>query len=305
MNLLLAVSGGIDSMYLAHRASEFYPGASFAVAHCNFCLRGAESDGDETFVRTWCEISGMRCFTVRFDTMGKAAASGRSIEMEARELRYGWFTELCRREGFDAVVVAHNANDNAETLMLNLLRGTGLKGIRGMAARSTREDGLEILRPMLGITREEITLWMTSRGLVWREDSTNSESIAKRNILRNEVFPLLQKINPGFLRTLETDMENFAQADDITEEYFEKCGVRLEEKGIPVDRLLSLNHWEFVLWRLLESCGIKGPTFKKMTLLLEKYRSGPRGTVTLSGKTFQTSTHLIKAVKGRLVISKK
>ena len=134
MRILLAVSGGIDSMYLANRAPELFPGASFAVAHCNFSLRGEESDGDEEFVRGWCAERGISFFGMRFDTAAYASGKGISIEMAARELRYGWFARICREEGFDALAVAHNANDNAETLMLNLLRGTGSKGLRGMAA---------------------------------------------------------------------------------------------------------------------------------------------------------------------------
>ena len=134
MRILLAVSGGIDSMYLANRAPELFPGASFAVAHCNFSLRGEESDGDEEFVRGWCAERGISFFGTRFDTAAYASEHGISIEMAARELRYGWFARICREEGFDVLAVAHNANDDAETLILNLLRGTGSKGLRGMAA---------------------------------------------------------------------------------------------------------------------------------------------------------------------------
>ena len=141
MRILLAVSGGIDSMYLANRAPELFPGARFAVAHCNFTLRGAESDGDEAFVRDWCAAHALDCFVQRFDTAAYATEHGVSIEMAARELRYAWFARLCREKGFDAVAVAHNADDNAETMLLNLLRGTGTRGLRGMG----EHDG--IVRP--------------------------------------------------------------------------------------------------------------------------------------------------------------
>ena len=242
MKLLLAVSGGIDSMYMANRASDFYPEASFDVAHCNFGLRGSESDGDEEFVREWCASRGLRCHVHRFATREQAAREGRSIEMTARDQRYAWFSELCRQEGLDAVVVAHNANDNAETMLLNLLRGTGVKGIRGMAQESLRDDGLKILRPMLGISREEIRSWMTGRNLTWREDSTNAENVVKRNILRNEIFPLLEKINPSFLPTLAADMERFSQVDDIAEDYFKESGFADCTDNVSVDKLLALDH---------------------------------------------------------------
>ena len=127
MKVLLAVSGGADSMYMLHRAPELFPGASFTVAHCNFGLRGEESDGDEAFVRSECESLGIPCLSKRFDPLAYASANGVSVEMAARELRYSWFRELCLNRGFTAIATAHNANDNAETLILNLLRGTGTK----------------------------------------------------------------------------------------------------------------------------------------------------------------------------------
>lgn len=304
MKLLLAVSGGIDSMYLANRASELYPGASFDVAHCNFRLRGEESDGDEAFVREWCDSHGIRCHVRSFDTAARATETGKSVEMTAREQRYGWFSELCGKEGFDAVVVAHNANDNAETMILNLLRGTGTKGVRGMAAESVRDDGLKILRPMLGLSRREIQGWMSQRGLKWREDSTNAESVVKRNLLRNEVFPLFERINPSFLQTLSADMERFSQVDDIADDYYRNSGVADDVDGVPVDRLLNLEHWEYVLWRALERCGLSQATFGKLVDLLGKYKSRPKGTVTLGSKVFESPTHTIRIEKGRILIKK-
>lgn len=232
-------------MHLAHRASEFFPGASFAIAHCNFALRGEESDGDEQFVRDWAREAGLECLVKRFDTRGYAASHGVSIEMAARELRYGWFRELMADGGFDAVAVAHNADDNAETMMLNLLRGTGTRGLRGMAYS---RDG--VVRPMLGISREEIVAWMREHGYAWREDSSNAEQIYKRNILRHRVFPVLREINPGFLGTLAADMEHIAQADDIAEDYFAGC--RLDPDRIDIAALMGFRHWRYLLWRLTE-----------------------------------------------------
>jgi len=303
MRLLLAVSGGIDSMYLAYRASEFYPEASFAVAHCNFGLRGQESDGDEEFVREWCAKAGLDCFVTRFDTLGRAAERGESVEMAARALRYGRFSELCREEGFEAVVVAHNANDNAETMLLNLLRGTGTRGIRGMAPESHRTDGLIVLRPMLEISRVEITGWMRERGYAWREDSSNSESVVKRNILRNEVFPIFEKINPSFLQTLSADMKRFAMTDDIAEDCFQSCGIAAGADVIPLDTLLATEHWEYLLWRLLERCRLSGPTFDKLVGLLTRYKECRRGTITMSGKTFESPTHILRISGKKLIIT--
>lgn len=278
-------------MYMANRASDFFPEAAFAVAHCNFALRGEESDGDEAFVREWCSGHGIKCFVKRFDTKGLASLKGISIEMAARELRYAWFAELCEEHSFSAVAVAHNANDNAETLILNLLRGTGSRGLRGM------EQQERIRRPLLSIGRDEIWLWMTQHGCSWREDRTNAESSYKRNRIRNEIFPQFAQINPSFIRTLNEDMRRFAQADNIAEDYFQSVrgGVCGEDGAISVTELLAVKHWEYVLWRLLEPYNFSGPTFDKLVDLLHRYEENPLGTVTLGGKSFESADYILKA----------
>ena len=274
-NILLAVSGGIDSMYLANRASELFPGALLALAHCNFCLRGEESDGDEAFVRQWCRERGMECHVKRFDTLGYAEAHGLSTEMAARELRYGWFTQLCSEYGYEATAIAHNADDDAETLMLNLIRGTGLRGISGMGERPG------IVRPLLRTSREEIRKWMLEHGCSWREDSTNAQSLYKRNVLRNEIFPRLRDLNPSLTATLCEDMERFAQAGAIVEDYWLDARERVlcGDGSIDLRALLGLKHWEYVLWRLLEGSGIRKGEFED---LRDTLRSGRQ----IGGKRF-------------------
>ena len=296
MRILLAVSGGIDSMYLANRAPELFPGARFAVAHCNFRLRGAESDGDEAFVRDWCAAHGTDCFVERFDTRGYAAEHGVSIEMAARELRYAWFARLCREQGFRAVAVAHNADDNAETLLLNLLRGTGSRGLRGMGDR----EG--VVRPLLDTTRAEIRAWMQEHGHSWREDSSNAGNGPRRNRIRNEVFPVFAQINPSFVRTFGEDMRRIAQVDDIADAYFRsvRAGLTTEDGAIRIPAVLALAHWEYVLWRLVEDYSLSGPTFGKLTALLRRYREEPRGTVTIGGKVFEGNGVKL-AVEGELL----
>ena len=413
MKVLLAVSGGIDSMYMLHRAPELFPGASFAVAHCNFCLRGSDSDGDEAFVRDACSRLGVECFVNRFDTLGYSAEHGVSVEMAARELRYGWFASLCAGHGFDALATAHNANDNAETLILNLLRGTGTRGLRGIEASRVlwssttiplhpqgtggvppetpcvaslhyciggtkagiasedrgrpwpprradvpwgtaggnniserwegptgcdRTDGAcsdsawkqtvggmseaksfggnsrgvqpgppEIVRPLLMISREEIRKWMESNGKSWREDRTNAENEAKRNKIRNQVFPVFAEINPSFIRTLGADMDRIRQTDDIAEDYYREAAGRIVKEadgtvGISVPGLLELKHWRYVLWRILEDCSFSAETFDKLCTLLERYRTEPSGTVTLSGKKFEAPRYILRARKKNLIL---
>lgn len=269
--ILLAVSGGIDSMYMANRSEELFPGKKTVVAHCNFCLRGEESDGDEAFVREWCKKHDKTCHVKRFDTTAYASIKGISTEMAARELRYSWFKELRDTFGYEAVAVAHNACDNAETLILNLLRGTGSKGIRGM---EKSRNG--VLRPLLGTERNSIREWMEERHLTWREDSSNADSVYKRNLIRNEIFPLFAKLNPSYVRTLNGDMQRFSQADNIASEYYSSVrnSVLSEDGGcILTNRLTAIKHWEFVLWRLLEEFGgIGADEYASLTECLKEKR---------------------------------
>ena len=335
MRILLAVSGGIDSMYLAEKAPELFPGASFAVAHCNFRLRGDESDGDEAFVRQWCSDAGLDCFVRRFDTRAEAETKNISIEMAARDLRYEWFAALCRGEepsadgktGFDAVALAHNADDNAETLILNLVRGTGIKGMRGMSADVLDGRGVRILRPLLAVPREDIHRWMVSNGKTWREDSSNAGGEYKRNRIRHEVLPVLKELNPALLKTLTDDMAHFAQVDDIADDCYALLleGVACPEWSSPsgltpptakpavpplsgrgwhvpsghatpseqhlsisnIIRLVPRLHQRFFLWKMLSPYGFDSGTVESLADLLEK--SSADSGITLSGKTFEAA----------------
>ena len=274
MRILLAVSGGIDSMYLAENAGDLFPGCSFALAHCNFRLRGAESDRDETFVRDWCATHGLPLYVQAFDTVAFAAERGVSIEMAARELRYRWFARLCTDEGFDGVAVAHNADDDAETMMLHLLRGTGTRGLRGMASEGPIPygDGQgRLLRPMLGLERKEIEAWMRAHGCTWREDGTNTDTTIRRNLLRHKVFPLFEEINPSFRTALRRDREHIAQVDDIAEEFFlrEKAGIQDAAGRIDLDKLLACTHWRWLLFRLTEGSGLDAGHLESLIATLE------------------------------------
>lgn len=272
-SILLAVSGGVDSVVMASLAAHQYIGGGMAIAHCNFTLRGEESDGDEAFVKEFARRLGLKCFVKRFDTEGFARDNGVSIEMAARELRYRWFGELCDAYGFEGVCVAHNANDNAETLILNLLRGTGLRGICGMSFESVNPycsgdfpetgvipRGAKVFRPMLDFPRSEIEEYAREHGLQWREDSSNASNDYKRNIVRNEIFPLFEKINPSFVRTLNRDMDSFRTFADNP------------ERRELVERMLK--------------SGFNNSTIRDVLELLESGR-------TAVGKTFFSKTHVL------------
>ncbi|MBO4692756.1 MAG: tRNA lysidine(34) synthetase TilS [Bacteroidales bacterium] len=216
--ILVGVSGGVDSTVLLHilatlSSPDGYKGR-FSVAHMNFCLRGVESEGDEAFVKELCNTYGFALFTKRVDTLSFAKERGLSVEMAARELRYDWFKELAKKEDFAYLLTAHNANDNAETLILNLVRGTGRHGLN--AIRQMRADGgsLVVLRPLLSVERSEIENYAKEHNLSFRYDRTNSDNVYARNLVRNKVLPLLKEINPSVIATLNDDIERFREENE-------------------------------------------------------------------------------------------
>ena len=186
--LVLAVSGGVDSMVLTDLMQK--AGAHFVVAHCNFHLRGEESDGDEQFVRGYAEKNDLQCFVNHFDTEKYAAEKGVSIEMAARDLRYAWFEELRLQLGYDKIVLAHHADDQIETFFINLLRGAGLHGLKGMKPK----NGV-LIRPLLWASREQIRKYAVENQIVWHEDHTNAETVYLRNKIRNQLMPLMDEIS--------------------------------------------------------------------------------------------------------------
>jgi len=204
---IVGVSGGPDSVALLKTMME--AGCSCVVAHCNFALRGEESDGDEAFVRGLCAGMDVECLTVRFDTAEYAREKGFSIEMAARELRYEWFEKMRVEHDCDYIAVAHNLNDQVETFFLNLARGTGLKGLCGMEWMNGR-----VVRPLLGVTREEIMAYV---GADYRLDKTNNDVAYKRNRIRHKIVPEMMEMNPSFLRTMEKNIENLKSAQTLLE----------------------------------------------------------------------------------------
>ena len=201
--LLVCVSGGADSMALLHLCVSC--GMDCVAAHCNFRLRGEESERDCRFVRRECTRLGVELLVKEFDTQQYARRNALSIEMACRELRYDWFRHLRSERGLERIVVAHNADDDTETMLLNLLRGTGIKGLTGMSS-----DNGEILRPLLGAGRSEIEMYLKSIGAEWIVDSSNLSSEYKRNFLRNEVLPALRTRWPGLDKTLARTRSHLA-----------------------------------------------------------------------------------------------
>ena len=307
---LLAVSGGIDSICLASLFLNSSAGRRFAVAHCNFHLRGEDSDSDEALVAAWCGRNGVRYHKADFDTEQYASSHNISIEMAARELRYDWFASLCRDNGYYGVAVAHNANDNAETLILNLLRGTGLRGITGMQVETvvpvTRDElsGVRLLRPMLSFSRKQIEEYVAANSLEYHDDRTNAETVYKRNRIRHLVFPVFESLNPSFLTTFAREMNAFSKVQEIADDYFisvreSVCEPAGKDELLRVNavRLCHLKHYKYVLYRLLEVYGFRDRLLEPVVRLLESGK-------TFSGKVFEAPGYELITAGECLIVRK-
>lgn len=307
---LLAVSGGIDSICLASLFLNSSAGRRFAVAHCNFHLRGEDSDSDEALVAAWCGRNGVRYHKADFDTEQYASSHNVSIEMAARELRYDWFASLCRDNGYYGVAVAHNANDNAETLILNLLRGTGLRGVTGMQVETvvpvTRDElsGVRLLRPMLSFSRKQIEEYVAANSLEYHDDRTNAETVYKRNRIRHLVFPVFESLNPSFLTTFAREMNAFSEVQEIADDYFISvrdgvCEPAGKDELLRVNavRLCHLKHYKYVLYRLLEAYGFRDRLLEPVVRLLESGK-------TFSGKVFEAPGYELITAGECLIVRK-
>ena len=203
--VLAAVSGGVDSVALLHFLVENR--YKCAVAHCNFHLRGESSDLDAEFVKKLAKKYNIPLYINEFDTLKKAEQNGESIEMTARNLRYAWFDELLQNNDFQAVAVAHHQNDNAETILLNLIRGTGIRGLAGISPKREK-----FVRPFLCVTRSEIETYAKENDLQWCEDLTNSDTKFKRNHIRHKILPEMEQQNPAFVQNISKFAENILDA---------------------------------------------------------------------------------------------
>jgi tRNA(Ile)-lysidine synthase len=250
--LLLAVSGGIDSMVLL---DLFYKlRFDICVAHCNFQLRGKESDADELLVREICQDGYIPYFINSFETIDFAKENKLSIQLAARKLRYDWFQELLSL-GFEYVLTAHHLDDNVETFLINFTRGTGLEGLTGIPAQNEN-----IIRPLLPFSRDEIENYAIDNKIQWREDSSNASDKYFRNKLRHNIVPTLKELNTGFLDSFQNTLHHLQQAESLVNDasklVFEKV---VKEKGnqleIHLKTLLEFQNYKAYLFQWLKSYG--------------------------------------------------
>lgn len=251
--LLLAISGGIDSKVLLHLFHEL--NFNISVAHCNFMLREEESDKDEDFVRTTCESLNIPAYIQRFDTNQLALDYKLSIQLAARKIRYEWFSELLKTENLDCVLTAHHLDDEIETFLINLTRGTGLEGLTGIP-----EVNGTIIRPLLPFTREEIENYAKENEIKWREDASNASNKYLRNKLRHDVVPILKELNPSFMQSFQNTLNHLKQAqslvDDASRIVYKKV-VKEEgnQKKINILELIQLENYKSYLFQWLKPLG--------------------------------------------------
>ncbi len=247
---LIAISGGMDSVVLTHLCHNLK--LNFALAHCNFNLRGAESDADEDFVLEIAEDLDLEVFVESFDTETYASKNNLSIQMAARELRYNWFHELADQLNFDYILTAHHADDNLETFFINIMRGTGLDGLTGIP-----ETNGKLVRPLLPFSHTALQLFANNEKIVWRNDSSNASTKYLRNKLRHDVIPILKEMNPQFLQNFQKTQTHIQESVEIIDDAL----VRIQKKivhtsnnviQLDVKKLQQLSNPKVYLYQLLK-----------------------------------------------------
>jgi len=253
--ILLAVSGGADSMLMLHLFTN--SGFPVAVAHCNFGLRGAESDKDEQFVSDFCDKHNLAFFVKRFSTQDYARENGVSIEMAARDLRYSWLDVLLVKHGLDLLATAHHQDDVIETFLINLSRGSGIKGLSGIQPRSGR-----IIRPMLFISRTEILDYCMRMKIEFRTDLSNLDTVYKRNLIRHEILPLLEQVNPAFRKNALKTIGNLHETGQLFQQRMNEIRSFVyseDDQGvmIHIEKLLAFSPLRTILFELIREFGFQ------------------------------------------------
>ncbi|HWY99115.1 MAG TPA: tRNA lysidine(34) synthetase TilS, partial [Bacteroidia bacterium] len=279
-----------DSVVMANLFSK--SGCGFAIAHCNFQLRGAESGGDEQFVKELASKYNVPFFVKHFDVPRYAEAHKVSVQMAARDLRYNWFKEVIAKNKYNYIAIAHHSDDAIETFFINLLRGTGIAGLHGIS--SVHQN---IIRPMLGFSRDEIEQYATKQKLKWREDSSNASDKYERNKIRHHLIPELLKINPDAAKAIKHTIENLTETEviyrkEIEEKLGEMLVVRNKRTNVSLSLLKKLDHPHLYLYEYVKQYGFNYIQAKEICNALEGQ----------SGKFFLSATHRISKDRKSLII---
>lgn len=291
--IVIGVSGGIDSMVLVHILHSLQ--YSIAIAHCNFQLRGKESDDDESFVKMYAEKNNIPLYINSWNTNEYAQKHALSVEMAARELRYNWFNTLCETHNFNKIAIAHNANDSIETFFINLLRSSGIRGLIGIPITNK-----QIIRPLLQVERKDIELYAKTNNIKFRTDSTNAENIYVRNIIRNKILPEFNTIVPSSVSSISKSLDYLKETYEI---YKLQIGKDISEivtetaDGLEIneDTLITYPYASTLLFEILMPYGFNSDVILQILQCI----SGQ------SGKTFESHTHTIIHDRNKLILKQK
>ncbi|WP_372775510.1 tRNA lysidine(34) synthetase TilS [Mangrovibacterium sp.] len=289
--LVLAVSGGADSMVMLKLFQQ--SNYEYCVAHCNFKLRGAESDGEEVFIRDYCGEQGIELFVEQFDTREYAHLEGISVEMAARDLRYSWFEKIRKQLKYDFLATAHHRDDLIETMLINLSRGTGIRGLSGIQSKNGA-----IVRPLLFASRDEIVAYAEANNLPYKHDSSNDELIYQRNIVRHQIIPLFESINPAFRKNAA---KTAVFLKDTVRVYQQKIaemisGLKTVDQGIirlNIEKLKALQPQHTLLFEFLHPYGFNG---EQVGEIIDSMN-------TEAGKSFFSKTHRLVKDRQELLLT--
>ncbi len=290
--VLLAISGGIDSMVMAHMFEK--SGYNYGIAHCNFSLRAEDSDLDEVLVQKYSGKTGVPFYSKKFETTKEAKSRKISIQMAARELRYEWFEELRKKHDYKYIAIAHNKDDVVETFLINIVRGTGIRGLSGIKAKKGN-----VIRPILFLSRNEIEEFQKKNNVAFREDSSNYSLKYSRNKIRHVLIPELEDMNPNFKNNL---LETISHTSDATEIFIESVeekrkNILQEQSGgmarINIDSLKKLKFTGTYLYEFLKPYGFSKDVIPDILIILEK----------ISGKQFFSKTHRLVKDREYLIVS--
>jgi len=291
--ILATVSGGIDSVVLCELLHELK--ISFGIAHCNFGLRGDESDADELFVKKLAKKYEVPFYSENFNTNVFAQQEQISTQMAARLLRYTWFEKVRQKHGYQYIATAHHQNDTTETILLNLTKGTGIAGLHGIPVKNGK-----VIRPLLALTKDDIYEYITLKQLIWREDSSNETTKYQRNKIRHEVIPVLKEINPNLENTLAQSVQKISGAEQIFNRYINQVREEIlkaekEVVYLAIDSLQKVTALPVVMHELLKNYGFNYETVQE---IIQAFNAIP-------GKTFHSATHVLVKDREQLVITPK
>jgi len=290
--VLLAVSGGIDSVVMAELFHQ--SGFHFAIAHCNFKLRKNESEQDQDFVKKLAAYYQVPFHCTSFDTAKYATKEGISLQMAARQLRYTWFEQIRKKENYSSIAVAHHQNDEAETILINLTRGTGISGLHGILPRQEK-----IIRPLLFTSRSQIEDFAKENKLAYREDSSNTSLKYIRNKIRLQIIPVLKEINPDFENSIGKSVERIRNVEQIFRKEIEKARSKLvisQNNQVRIS-IAALKKWEPIntyLYELLKEFQFNSTTVDEVLDALDG----------IPGKKFFSPTHRLLKDRSELIITK-